>query len=200
MRVKVIINFLMNQPVLYKFVQETLAAGGHKTIKDFLVKQVTTETQLILDQGCGTGEYALLFGDRYTGIDNNPKDIEFAQRRYPGRFILGSATNMSQLADSSFDMVFAVGLHHHLSDDLASEAIIESLRVTKKNGKVVIIDAMLPKNPSNLVGLLLRKMDRGGHVRRIDDTFKLMPKSVKYDKAVLSSFPFDYVTIVAEKP
>lgn len=196
---KAIINSLMNQPVLYKLVQSTLARGGHNVIKDFLVGQVSPETNTILDQGCGTGEYALLFGHRYTGLDTNPKDIDFARKRYPGQFIVGSAADMSELADNSFDTVIAVGLHHHLPDTLARTAIREALRVVKQEGKLVIVDAMLPRNSFNVIGWALRKMDRGGHVRKIENTLKLMPQDVPYEKGVLSSFPFDYVTIVARK-
>lgn len=196
---KAIIKFLMEQPILYKFVQETLAGGGHEIIKKFLIKQIPRKAGTILDQGCGTGEYALLFVERYTGLDNSAKDIEFAKRHYPGKFIVGNAAKMNKLKSDSFDAVFAVGLHHHLTDQMARRAFLEAIRVTKKGGKVIIIDAMLPKNPLNIPGLILRKIDRGGYVRRAKDTIKLLPKNIVYKDQIISSFPFDYITVVMVK-
>ncbi len=196
---KAIIKFLMEQPILYKFVQETLAGGGHGIIKKFLIKQIPKSAGTILDQGCGTGEYALLFGERYTGLDNSHKDIEFARKRYPGKFIVGSAAKMDNLKSDSFDAVFAVGLYHHLTDSQFKKASSEAYRVTKKGGKLIIIDAMMPRNPLNLSGLILRKLDRGAHVRNYNETLKLLPKNSKYIYQILSSFPFDYIAVVISK-
>ncbi|HEY3250910.1 MAG TPA: class I SAM-dependent methyltransferase, partial [Ignavibacteria bacterium] len=153
----------------------------------------------ILDQGCGTGEYSLLFGERYTGLDFNKDYIEHARKKYPGIFIHGSAVSMDSLIDNSFDVVYSVGLYHHLQNDEAKKAIEETLRVTKKGGRILIIDAMLPKNPLNIIGFILRKMDRGGNVRKVEDTLKLLPSDIKFKKEIISSYPFDFVTIMIDK-
>lgn len=198
MGLKALRDKLMEQPLAYKFVQATLAGQGHKTIKAYLKKQIPKSTKKILDQGCGTGEYALLFRERYTGVDINPEYIKHASQKYPGKFVTGSATKMP-FKDGAFDICFAVGLHHHLSDSEAKKAFKESLRVTRKNGKVVVVDAMLPKNPINVPGLVLRKMDRGGHVRKWQETLKLLPDGIKVKSKIISSYPFDYITLVLEK-
>lgn len=198
MGIKALRDKLMEQPLAYKFVQATLAGQGHKAIKSYLKKQIPKQAKKILDQGCGTGEYALLFGDRYTGVDINPDYIKHAGGKYPGKFVVGSATKMP-FKDNLFEVCFAVGLHHHLSDSMAKKAFKESLRVVKKNGKVVVVDAMLPKNPLNFPGLILRKMDRGGHVRKWQDTLKLLPDGTKVKSKIISSYPFDYITLVLEK-
>lgn len=195
---KAIIDFLMERPIFYKLVQNTLAYSGHNVIKEFLVRKIPQDAKKILDQGCGVGEYALLFGKRYTGIDSNPKDIAFAKMRYPGNFIAGTATKMP-FKRRSFDVVFAVGLHHHLNDTGARKAVKEALRVTKKSGKVIIIDAMLPKIPLNILGLMIRKMDRGRYVRHFEKTLNLLPKDLSYKLQLLSSFPLDYVALVISK-
>ncbi len=196
--IKSFINKIWEVPIFYKLLQATLAGGGHAEIKKFLLKQIPKKAEKILDQGCGTGEYSLLFGKKYTGVDVDKNYIEHAKGIYPGKFIVGDAAKMP-LKDKLFDVTFAVGLHHHLTDNGAKKAILESLRVTKKGGKVVIVDAMLPKSSINILGLVLRKMDRGGNVRKVEDTLKLLPSKVIYKKEILSSFPFDYVTIVINK-
>lgn len=192
------IDSIWEIPLFYKILQSTLAGGGHSTIKKFLIGKIPKNADGILDQGCGTGEYSLLFKKNYTGLDNNSKDINYAKKIFKGVFVIGTATKMP-FQTNNFSVVFAVGLHHHLTNNLAKKAILESIRVTKKQGKIIIIDAMMPKNPLNLPGWFLRKMDRGGHVRKFEDTLKLLPKNIKYDCRILSSFPFDYVTIILKK-
>lgn len=192
-----VINKLMERPFFYRLVQEGLAGGGHQVIKHFLKKEIPQNCRSILDQGCGTGEYSLLFKN-YTGLDNNPEDIKYALKKYQGSFILGSATKMP-FKDSSFEAVFAVGLHHHLTDLQAKQAIREGWRVLKKGGKLIIVDAMLPKDKLNFLGFVLRKMDRGGYVRQASESLKLIPIQYDYKYKILSSFPFDYITITAKK-
>lgn len=194
-----IITILMEQPLLYKFVQEVLNGDGHKKIKKFLKKEIPSNAKKILDQGCGTGEYSFLFPKRYTGIDNSKEDIEFATyKKYPGKFIVGSATKMN-LLNNNFDAVFAVGLHHHLSKLDAKKAVNESLKVLKKGGKLVIIDAMPPVSKFNLIGLILRKLDRGAFIRKPEETAKFLPPGLQYKLGVIRSFPLDFVTIIAKK-
>jgi ubiquinone/menaquinone biosynthesis C-methylase UbiE len=193
-KVKERINHIWEVPLFYKLLQTTLARGGHTIIKKYLQENISKTDQKILDQGCGTGEYSLLFGNRYTGLDICFDYIEDAKKKYSRSFTVGSAAKM-HFADNKFDVVFAVGLHHHLTEEQGKNAIKESLRVVKEGGRVLIIDAMLPKNKLNLFGLILRKMDRGGFVRDHRKTLTLLPPKLKYNYKILSSYPFDYVTI-----
>lgn len=196
--IKSFFNKIWEVPIFYKLLQATLAGGGHAQIKKFLFKQIPKNAKKILDQGCGTGEYSLLFGKKYTGVDYDKNYIAHAKKIYPGSFLVGDAARMP-IKDNQFDITFAVGLHHHLTDIQAKKAILESLRVTRKGGKVVVIDAMLPKDSWNFPGLFLRKMDRGGNVRKVGDTLKLLPKNLVCHEKILSSFPFDYITLVIKK-
>lgn len=193
------IDAIWDIPIFYQLLQATLAGGGHKVIKKYLLSNIPKKATKILDQGCGTGEYALLFGQKYTGLDYDPNYIKVAQKKYPGNFMIGSADNMKMIKSNSFDVVFAVGLHHHLTDFQARKAIKEALRVTKKGGKHLIVDAMLPKVPYNLPGLILRKMDRGGNVRHFEHTLALIPENLKYSYKILTSFPFDYLIVEFKK-
>lgn len=194
-----VIDRAMKIPLLYKLVQATVAGRGHQLLKICLLKEISKKTKVILDQGCGTGEYSEIFTSRvYTGIDNNKMDIEFAKKHYTGNFIYGNATKM-YFPDNYFDCVFAVGLHHHLNDNLAKKAITEAVRVLKKDGKYIIFDAIYPRNKFNLIGLILRKMDRGRYVRHADKMIKLIPTNLNYSKRYLSSFPLDYVELIFKK-
>lgn len=192
------INKIWEVPFFYKLLQTTLAGGGHAVIKSYLLSKIPKSAKKILDQGCGTGEYSLLFGEKYTGLDYDRNYINDAKKKYPGKFIIASADKMP-FKDNSFDVVFAVGLHHHLDDFQARKAFKESIRVTKKGGKVIIVDAMFPKESWNLLGYFLRKMDRGGNVRALNSTLKLIPSSTRYTTEILTSFPFDYVALEIKK-
>lgn len=194
--IKKIITFLMEQPLPYKIVQSCLVGRGHKVIKYFLRKKIKGGS--ILDQGCGLGEYSQIFNGNFTGLDNNIKDIEYAKNNFKGEFLVGDAAKMP-FKSNSFNFVFAVGLHHHLSESQAKQAIKEGLRVTKRNGYYLIVDAMFPKNKLNIIGFILRKMDRGGYVRTIEQTLNLIQnrKFLKYQ--ILSAFPFDFIAISIKK-
>lgn len=196
--IKRLIDNIWEIPMFYRILQATLAGGGHNIIKKYLLSQVPKSARKILDQGCGTGEYSLLFKNKYWGIDNNLDDINFAKEKYLGHFEVGNASRIS-FKDNFFDAVFAVGLHHHLDTKNAKKAITESLRVTRKDGKVIIIDAMLPKNPLNFLGFILRKLDRGGFVRDYKKTLSFIPKKIEFNSQVLSSYPFDYIAIIIKK-
>lgn len=190
---KQLIVYLMERPFLYTLAQNLLNGSGHKLIKKYLKKNIPGQMS-VLDQGCGSGEYSLIFTN-YTGLDNNPKDIEYARQKYEGEFILGDASRMTQIKDNSFDAVFAIGLHHHLNDNAARKAITEAIRVTKKAGRIIIIDAMRPKHRWNLYGLCLRKLDRGGYVRSYTDTLKLLSREIKFGYRIISAFPLDFICI-----
>lgn len=187
----------MKHPLIYVLVQNVVNGSGHKRIKKYL-KQNIPVNATVLDLGCGTGEYSLVFKN-YTGLDNNPKDIKYAEQKYKGIFMVGDASNMTQIKDNSFDAVFSVGLHHHLTDEKAKKAIIEALRVIKKGGKVIIIDAMFPVHAWNIIGLVIRKLDRGGYIRQFSNTLKLLPKKIQYSFNMLSTFPLDFICITIVK-
>lgn len=193
-----LINFLLRQPFLYKLIQATVAYNGHKVIKSLLQKEIPKNTKTVLDQGCGTGEYSLLFKGKYTGIDNYGKNIEHAKKTYKEKFVLGDATDMP-FRDCAFDVVFAVGLHHHLDDVDAKEAINEAMRVLKRSGKLIIIDALLPSFLLNPLGYILRKVDMGRFVRMESHTLDLLPRGMNMEKKILHGFPLDYIVLIIRK-
>lgn len=193
------ISRVMKIPIMYKLVQIIIAGRGHQLLKKHLLKEVSGNVKTILDQGCGTGEYSELFKTKkYLGLDNNKLDISYAKKHYKGKFIYGNAIKMD-FPDSSFDCVFAVGLHHHLDNNSVKKAIVEAIRVLKKGGKYIILDATYPRSRLNLIGFILRKMDRGKYVRKMDKMLALIPSNLKYSKLYLSSFPLDYVKLVFKK-
>jgi len=93
----------------------------------------------ILDLGCGTGHIAEMLGDRdWYGVDISPLSIEIAKRFYREAKV-GDITKNIPFPDSSFDVVLALSILHHIPDSI-SETIDEVKRVLKPEGEFIIID------------------------------------------------------------
>ena len=165
-----ITDYLMGFPRLYVTVQDYIATALHRDVKAGLSKAIPDENGIeVLDIGCGVGNYSNLFSRAaYTGLDWDDKYIQSAQARY-GRdgvtFLAADATRIS-FPTGHFNYAFSVGLYHHLSDDAVIASLSEALRVAG-SGQVIVYDAIYPLH-GNLLGYLLRKLDRGKFVR----TFK----------------------------
>jgi SAM-dependent methyltransferase len=198
---KGLVEYLMKYPQIYNFVQRTIAGKGCVCIKNLLYENIPVSARDILDLGCGTGIYSTLFtsNTHYVGIDNNMKDILYAEMNRKGKFMVASATDLP-FQENKFDIVFAVGLHHHLNDNEAKESINESIRVLRKSGKLIVVDALLLNFFHNIPGYILRKLDRGNYVRNYRNFMKLIPSGVSLSGCkVFSAFPLDYIAVVIKK-
>lgn len=107
---------------------------------DQVRQQFQTPTQKLLDFGCGSGEYAVLYGAigyEVCGFDICPNNIALAQERARKyhleertHFAVGAAETLDYPADT-FDVIVGVDILHHV--DIA-KALSECLRVLKKGG------------------------------------------------------------------
>lgn len=104
----------------------------------------TDESMTVLDVGCGTGAHLEAYvdsGAECYGIDASPAMLEQATARLGDRanLELGNATALPH-ADSSFDFVFTSLFLHELNEGTRAEVLREIVRVTKPEGRVLIID------------------------------------------------------------
>ena len=103
------------------------------------------EGKKILDAGCGTGTACIYFArnkaQKVIGLDLSPKSLEIG-RRWADRYCLSNIAfqraNLLNLPfeDSFFDIVFSCGVIPYISNVFA--AINELIRVTKKNGTILL--------------------------------------------------------------
>jgi len=116
----------------------------------------------ILDLGCGTGLFKKNCPDcDYTGIDNNPRYIDYAGKRLHGRFILGDIFDLqSLLGGSSFDFAIINGVLHHLDDSLLVRLLAALPALLAPGGKIIIVDHIVSDGLTRLNKFLLRH-DRG---------------------------------------
>ncbi|MCC6486681.1 MAG: class I SAM-dependent methyltransferase [Candidatus Hydrogenedentes bacterium] len=129
----------------------------------------------VLDIGCGTGDLAEWFdGCEYVGFDINPAYIETARRRHGkrGRFFCGSVTDEGLAVEAHFDVITAIGVIHHLSDEEAAQLFCMAARLMKVGGCLITIDPCLVDGQSGAARLLM-SMDRGRYVRPIAEYMNL---------------------------
>jgi SAM-dependent methyltransferase len=160
---------LMSLPRLYQAVQSSIAGALHRQVRERIAAWVPDVPDVrVLDLGCGVGDYAVLFERaRYHGVDIDPRYVATARRSFPRdnvTFAVGDATALD-FPEGAFDYCFSVGLYHHLPD----QALLASLACAQRAaapGRVLVIDAIYPPQ-GNWPGYVLRRVDRGKHVRTI---------------------------------
>ncbi len=111
----------------------------------------------ILEVGCGNGYAASLLTaggvNSYTGLDIMPEQLAIARdRKLPNAsFVLGSADDLSQFPDQSFDAILDFCILHHVEG--WRTFFDESRRVLRDGGSIYVAD--LSKTCIHLVDALL---------------------------------------------
>lgn len=169
------------------------AAWNHNShYHRFLLKQLPSYCQSILDIGCGTGAFSRLLAeraDRVIAIDLSPKIIEVAQRQSK------SYTNIHfQVADilnwefpiKQFDAIVSIATVHHLP----LENLLSNLKAAlKPSGKFVILDLLehesVQDNLSDFIAVLLNwvfQMLRNKHIKHSLKAAEVMREPLRTDK------------------
>lgn len=150
-----------------------------KIISDFLKGH---KYKHALDFGCGIGILAPLFSPKqYLGFDIDAGAITYAKAKYPKySFQVGDATKLK--LDKKFDLIVVVGVLHHLTNKEVKAAlkVIKSLLLPK--GKTILIEAIPPIYKWNIIGQVLRSLDRGHYVRTMEDYLQLIDGGLVIEK------------------
>lgn len=124
----------------------------------------------ILDIGCGTGTMLDYLPEDvdYVGYDLNPRYIEAARRRHPGRgrFFCARVEEAPEEPDR-FDLVLAMAILHHLGDTEADRLMASAHRHLRPGGSLVTLDPVRHPGQSPVARLLVA-LDRGRRVRTPD--------------------------------
>jgi ubiquinone/menaquinone biosynthesis C-methylase UbiE len=137
--------------------------------------------------------------DSLTVTDVNQAYLD--QIKVPCKKVLASATELP-FEDNSFEMVFAAGLYHHLSDEEFLKSVKEIHRVLKPNGVFLNIDNMPPTRAYRVLAGMIRKMDRGRFVRTIPAQKSIMESQFAIDKCESGTYSWcglEYVLHVCRK-
>jgi SAM-dependent methyltransferase len=95
----------------------------------------------VLEIGCGSGYGAYLLNQlepkSYVGLDVMEEQVEIARRNYPQYvFLVQDATDLSQFANASKDMVIIFGVLHHIPE--WRKVIDEIAHVLKPDGNLFL--------------------------------------------------------------
>lgn len=179
----------LRHPKVYNACQRILSiiAFGNKGIENFLRHSLGDTDGTVLDVGCGTGRYADIFGDRYTGIDYNEEYIDYARKNHKGNFFTASSSEIKKL-NKKFDFVLSINTLHHLSDAEVKEAVRQMKDIAGK--KILVIDPVYPAK-WNFLGYLLFSLDRGEHTRTYGQLFSLLAgEGFFFVSDLKNSFPY----------
>lgn len=186
----------------YELSQKLLAYFlSKKSTKELAKRLKKYKAKKILDIGCATAFYRreLLVPD-YTGTDINREFITTAMQRFPkDKFLVMDASSL-KFPDNTFDAVISKGVLHHLTNKKLIKSLMESLRVCKRNGVVVTLDAIQPTKNWNVIGKILRNLDQGHHIKHWYKYKKLLEKNfVLNEFKVISSFPYEVCIYTIDK-
>lgn len=173
---------LLEHPQVYRLSQLLLAPGAEKKLTERLglLKGGLDDTGPILDVGCGPESWLSKVDIHPVGLDISYQySMVYHDSGNPA--ITGSATDLP-FAAGTFGSAWSIGVLHHLPDEAAKEAIKEMLRVCRPTGHIIIMDAVLPRNSwVRPVAAIIRRMDRGEHMRDQLHLESLFPDASKWN-------------------
>jgi ubiquinone/menaquinone biosynthesis C-methylase UbiE len=166
---------------LYRLVQVVTAPGAARAIPAEILEERSGRSmpRHLVDVGCGPASLLQPLGLRPVGVDAS---FSYAQafRRSGGAVVVASCDTLP-FRDGVFDEAWSLGLFHHLPDEMASETVLELTRVTRAGGWTTVFDSVLPAPTTRkLLAFVLRKMDRGRHVRSETEIRTLFPASRRW--------------------
>ncbi|GAA5346250.1 methyltransferase domain-containing protein [Planifilum fimeticola] len=120
-----------------------------------------------VDIGCGGGIYSRAMaemGARVTGVDFSGEMLSAARKQQTAqriRWIQADAADTG-LPDSSYDLVLLRAVIHHFSAEKTTEVLLESYRLLRPGGRIIIQDraledCRLPGGPGHLRGFLFER-------------------------------------------
>ena len=158
-------------------------AGAELPRREFVSQYLSSlQGGRVLDVGCGPATNLNWWPENveYVGCDLSEEYIEFAKRNYGnrGEFYAAPVEKLKDLELKSFDVIIAVALLHHLSDDEVKAFCAQAYSLIKPGGKLITTDPCFADGDSWLTKYFTSK-DRGKYVRT----------SEAYQKLLCESFP-----------
>lgn len=120
----------------------------------------------ILDFGCGTGLFAGLFldlGFDYVGYDIRADVLSYASRLHPRARFAPSKDVLRKLGP--YDLALVNCCAHHIADEKLVEEFSLVNEILKSDGKMLFADLIDPGDNCGTCKRLLKKIERGEHLR-----------------------------------
>jgi SAM-dependent methyltransferase len=120
-------------------------AMGAQSLREILQQNAIAleKAEAILDFGCGCGRVIRYWKDlkntRVHGTDYNPLLVEWCSKNLPfAQFDQNELAPPLKYADDSFDLIYALSVFTHLSEDLHGQWVNELYRVLKPGGTLFL--------------------------------------------------------------
>jgi SAM-dependent methyltransferase len=186
----------LSSPIIYEAFHHLI--GARSWLKRFTHDVIRAgAADRLLDIGCGPGALLryLPAQTAYTGFDRNQAYIDRARRTHRGRgeFICDDLANLAEYALPPVDVAVAIGILHHLDDDLALHLLRTTVGALKPGGRLITVDPCYHNAQSSLQRLFM-SYDRGMHVRPFEQYIALCASVFPEPKATLKQgyFPFPH--------
>jgi SAM-dependent methyltransferase len=187
---------------IYRFAQNTIGAQRFRTALTQQYIRASADDRVI-DLGCGTADILDHLPDLdYLGYDPSERYVADARSRFGGRARF--VTSADEVAQHRPDrtLALAVGVLHHMDDDLAASTIRLAARSLVEAGRMVTIDPTITDGQPR-IARFLAEQDRGLHVRDPEATRTLFAEfgdvtvTVRHD---LLRVPYSHVIVEASHP
>ncbi len=162
------LHAILSTPTMYDFLQSLLGAG--KSRRRLVREYIRPESgSILLDIGCGTGELLpfLPAGIDYHGFDLSQRYIDAARQRHTNR----GTFECMDIADycppeggQAADIVLAIGVLHHLDDEIAVKLLQTAHDQLRPGGRFISLDGTLVPGQSPIARKLVLQ-DRGQNIR-----------------------------------
>lgn len=170
-------NLLASTPVIFHYLRK-IPEFNYIATKQRVKEWVKNIDGLLLDLGCGTGEFSgLCASEGYIGLDINRPYLRFANKLTEKTFLNGSGSFLP-FKESSFNGVLINGVIHHLSDSEAEKIFSEVWRITKPEGSVLLIEDV-PGSKSAIGTSFIHWLDEGDYIRPPVEYEKLFERFFK---------------------
>jgi 2-polyprenyl-3-methyl-5-hydroxy-6-metoxy-1,4-benzoquinol methylase len=161
-----------------------------------------TQGMNVLDVGCGTGDAMKHLGQvNYLGIDRNAAYIKVAKQRWnrSESFVCGDVSAISELSLGKFDVIFCLGVLHHLDDQTAIGLLREIASLLAPKGRFVSHDPVFVEEQSKAAKWIVSR-DRGRFVRTRDAMESLAKAPFRSVKSTIDMRPLriPYTEIILE--
>jgi 2-polyprenyl-3-methyl-5-hydroxy-6-metoxy-1,4-benzoquinol methylase len=164
---------ILSNPIFYNIFIKIIGKKGK--FAEFIANVVRPFSGCkILDIGCGTGHIIAYLPDtigEYVGFDMNNSYIENAKKQWKDhsncRFFCEKVSSASIDKEKHFDIVLAIGILHHLSDEEAADLLEIAHKVLKPKGTLITWDNVYIDNQHWFARWFISK-DRGQAIRTVN--------------------------------
>ena len=176
-----LINQIFESPIIYSYWSKPFIGPKLQAIAKLIPNY---QGMRVLDIGCGPASNTEFFKTTsYTGIDINPRYIEYAQKRYPDKiFMVQDACALN--LESRYDLVIINSLLHHLPNQAGESLFLHLQTILNVNGKIIFLEPLIPQTNEYIKSYMM-KLDRGKFFRTYDQYTQLFGSILENEQKIV---------------